>query len=124
MKRDMELVREILLKGEGDPAFNGARAFGISAASLGITDHTDQEVIYNAAHLVEAGYLPGNVRLAHAGAVIVTKLTWQGHEYLDATKDPDIWAKTKARAKGVASVGMSFLLEIAKSEIRMRLNLP
>lgn len=123
MKRDMDLVREILLKIEADPAFDGNRAQGVSAAGLGITDYTDQEVIYNAVQLVEAGYLVGNVRMAPSGIVIVTKMTWLGHEYLDATRDPDVWEKTKAKAKGVAGVGMGFLFEIAKAEIKAKLGL-
>jgi hypothetical protein len=123
MKRDMDLVREILIKIETNPAFNGDHNLWANRANLGITDYTDQEIVYNAAQLVEAGYLAGNVRMAHAGQVIVTKLTWRGHEYLDAIRDPDIWEKTKAKAKGVASVGMSFLFEIAKAEIKAKLGL-
>lgn len=123
MKRDMDLVRDILIKIEADPAFNGNHARGVSAVSMGITEYTDQEVIYNAVQLVEAGYLEGNVRMAHAGQVIVTKLTWRGHEYLDATRDPDIWEKTKAKAKSVTSVGVGMLLEIAKAEIKAKLGL-
>ena len=35
-----------------------------------------------------------------------------------------IWGKTKERAKTVASVGLSFLWEIAKAEIKTKLGLP
>ncbi len=123
MHRDMDLVREILLKIEADPEFDGNKMRGISGAALGITDHTDPEIFYNAVHLVEEGYLEGNVKMAHAGLVMVKKLTWRGHEYLDATRDPDIWEKTKAKAKGAASVGMGLLFEIAKAEIKKKLGL-
>lgn len=52
------------------------------------------------------------------------KITWRGHEYLDATRDPDIWEKTKAKAKIVSSVGVGILLDIAKAEIKAKLGLP
>ena len=61
--------------------------------------------------------------MAHAGQVIVKKLTWRGHEYIDATRDPDIWEKTKAKAKIVTSVGVGMFLEIAKAEIKAKLGL-
>jgi hypothetical protein len=94
----MDLVREILLKIEADPEFDGNKMRGISGAALGITDHTDPEIFYNAVHLVEEGYLEGNVKMSHA-------------------------EKTKAKAKGAASVGMGLLFEIAKAEIKKKLGL-
>jgi hypothetical protein len=51
-------------------------------------------------------------------------LSWQGHDFLNDIRDPEIWRKTKERAKGVASVGVGFLWEIAKAEVRAKLGLP
>jgi hypothetical protein len=51
-------------------------------------------------------------------------LTWKGHEFLDDIRDPGVWQKTKERTKGVASVGVGFLWEIAKAEVRAKLGLP
>ena len=50
-------------------------------------------------------------------------LTWQGHEFLDSVRDPDIWQKTKARAAPVATAAFGVILEIAKAEIRKKLGL-
>jgi hypothetical protein len=33
--------------------------------------------------LVEAGFLVGNTKLAAAGQIVISKLTWEGHEFLD-----------------------------------------
>ena len=54
---------------------------------------------------------------------IIRKLSWKGHEFLNDTRDPDIWSKTKERAKGVANAGMGLLWEIAKAEIKTKLGL-
>lgn len=54
---------------------------------------------------------------------VVNKLTWQGHELLDDIRDPDIWNKTKERAKVLSGVGVAFVWEIAKAEIKKKLGL-
>ena len=79
---------------------------------------------YHVALLVEAGFLSGNIKMASIGNVVVSKLTWEGHEFLDAIRDPDIWSKTKERAKGVASIGLGLVWEIAKAEVKAKLGLP
>jgi len=43
---------------------------------------------------------------------------------LDDIRDPDIWQKTKERAKGLISVGLTLIWEIAKAEIKTKLGLP
>jgi hypothetical protein len=128
MKRDMELIRTILLRVEEDPKFDGSFQ-GVDAISLRITDQPEAEVRYQLVLLVEAGFLIGNVKLANTnlpvfGPIVVARLTWQGHEFLDDIRDPQIWGKTKERAKAVASVGFGFLWEIAKAEIKTKLGLP
>jgi hypothetical protein len=131
MKRDMELIRTILLKVEADPKFNGS-ANPTDAASLGLTDHSNAEVIYHLIMLIEeAGFLAGNTKMARMGSpgafqasdVVVFKLTWQGHEFLDSVRDPDIWRKTKERAT-VTGVGLALLWEIARAELKKKLGLP
>jgi hypothetical protein len=120
----MDLIREILLKVEADPSFDGTQSKPISAAQLGIIGHTDKEVLYHVEQLIAAEYLAGKVmKTAHMSIVMVSKLTWGGHELLDAIRDPDVWDKTKARAKAVASVGVGFLWEIAKAEVKAKLGL-
>ena len=53
----------------------------------------------------------------------ISGLSWRGHDFLNDIRDPEIWRKTKERAKGVANVGVGFLWEIAKAEIRSKLGL-
>jgi hypothetical protein len=71
--------------------------------------------------MIEAGLIDGR-QTADPGAIIL-KLRWEGHEFLNDITDPDIWSKTKERAKGVANVGFSFLWEIAKAEMKTKLGL-
>lgn len=42
-------------------------------------------------------------------------MTWNGHEFLDAVRDPEIWQKTKDGASKVGSASIEFLWEMAKA---------
>ena len=116
MKRDMELVRNLLLGIERDPQLDGTQWVEVGRPSdLGITNHSLEEVAYHVRMLVEGGFVKGNV----AGEMpVISKLTWQGHEFLDDIRDQDIWDKTKERAKGLASVGLTLIWEIARPKSR------
>jgi hypothetical protein len=59
MKRDMELIRTILLKIEDDPEFDG-NYHPANATALGIVGYDHLEVVYHVAMLIEAGFLEGN----------------------------------------------------------------
>jgi Hypothetical protein (DUF2513) len=127
MKRNMDLVRNLLLGIEADPRFDGTQyphlreedVRGISGIS---GDNSNEEIYYHLMMLIEEGYIKGSGMME--GFPVVNKLTWKGHELIDDIRDQDIWAKTKERASGLTSVGISFIWEIAKAEIRKKLNLP
>jgi Hypothetical protein (DUF2513) len=70
--------------------------------------------------VIEAGFVKGNTSI---GMPMISKLTWQGHEFLDNVKDHDIWSKTKERVKGLPGVAITVVAEIAKAEIMKRLGL-
>jgi hypothetical protein len=120
MKRDMDLVRELLLRIEeaaDRPSWKALAPQG---------DETEtQRVIGHIRLLDEAGLIRGSKSI-HGGSDIPEniELTWKGHEFLNDVRDPVIWGKTKERAKAVASVGLNFVWEIAKAEIKTKLGLP
>ncbi len=96
MHRDMDLVRELLIKLESDQKLNGTRWIQYTPKELGVSDRSAEEVGYHLGLLVEEGFVRGVV-----GTEIIppiSKLTWQGHEFLEDIRDPDIWSKTKERA--------------------------
>jgi len=121
MKRDMDFIREILLRVEVDPRFNGSHFIVFDTSDF--KDHSQEEIAYHIDLLFEAGLVEGAATL-DAPAAAISKLTWKGHEFIDDTGDPDIWAKTKERTKGLVSVGIAIVSEVAKAEIKKKLGLP
>ena len=43
------------------------------------------------------------------------RLTWAGHDYLDAVRDPKVWQKTKDATEKVGSWTFEIVKELAKS---------
>ena len=122
MKRNMELVRQLLLRIEEDKRMDGTQWVCFEASDFGIPDHSSEEIAYHLEMLVEEGFVRG--KSGFMGMPVIHKLTWKGHEFLDDIRDPDIWTKTKERAKGLTTVGIELIWEIAKAEIKQKLGLP
>jgi hypothetical protein len=124
MQRDMDLVRDLLLRIDADNEMNGQREFMFETPEeLGFSGRSVEELAYHIELLIEAGFVKGQISLGMPLHVI-SKLTWNGHEFLDNIRDEGIWGKTKKRLSGLSSVGLSVVAEIAKAEIKKHLGLP
>lgn len=111
MKRDMELLREILFyfeKRESDQLVTpediiAGKEVIIEGYDGGlISDHVD--VMY------EGGLLEGYADRAKDGRLIQvypTRLTWQGHEFLAAARNESVWEKARETASA-NSLNLSF----------------
>lgn len=114
MKRDMDLVREILLAIEAEPE-NLRRG-------LKIEGREDAIVWGHIELLKQAGYLDEPFRdfLGKRRLSMGIALTWQGHEFLESIRDGEIWKKTKSGAASVGSWSITLLGELAKGAIRQK----
>ena len=118
MKRDMDLIRDLLILIDADPRLDGTQWLEITHSDF--PSHALKEVAYHIVLLVEAGYVRGNI----GGSMpAVSRLTWEGHEFVDDIKDSGVWEKTKARLDGLPGVALSVIAEVAKAEIKKRLGL-
>lgn len=116
MKRDMDLVRALLLFVESDPKFDGRGAIPcFDAKGLGFEQWSNQEVMYHLDMLLDAGYLTGK---RSSIAPIVSGLSMPGHDFLDSVRDPVIWEKTKDAAKSAGGFTLTLLGDLAKGFLR------
>lgn len=110
MKRDMDLVRKILLtieESEGPPD-----KIRINGYDDGTVDrHLD---LLQKAGLIEADVLRSG-QAPYIMSVRVDGLTWAGHEFLDDARNDTVWAKAK---KSAASVGGSVSLQVFRELLR------
>lgn len=119
MRRDDDLVRQILLTIEESSDTLSVNRMSIAQASR-------EEIVYHLQLLDDAGFIEAkflcgdNVVLE----VLINRLTWAGHEFLDAVRDDTTWATAKSRvASTVGSASLQILQAVATSIIMAKLGL-
>jgi uncharacterized protein DUF2513 len=115
MKRDLDLVRRILLALEASP-------HGFAPATFTVPGY-DQETIGHHVWLMHQGGLltAEEVTAQHDPSPIALPeaITWRGHEFLDTTRSDRVWRTLKAALKDKAislpfSLIEALALKIAK----------
>ncbi len=108
MKRDMELIRLILLEIEKAPDAS-------SIADLPVDGYTTSVVAYHCKLLYEAGFVSDYDDLFAEGELCdfsVGGLTWEGYDYLDCIRDDSLWGKTKDTIK---DKGLPLMIDTIKT---------
>ena len=105
MKRDMELIRKILLQIE-DTVDNGV------TYCLHINGYSMEQLAYHCSILYEGGYIHYYDNESFSDSFGVGRLTWDGHDFLDKIREDTIWNKTKDT---ITEKGLPFVFDIVKS---------
>ena len=108
MKRDMGLIREILLQVEARPSVN-------DWGPVEIDGRSQEEISYHVMMLGDDGLLEAlDMRtLGPDGFKYDPKfLTARGHDFLDSIRSPSVWGKVKQQ---LAVIGGSASLEVVKT---------
>jgi hypothetical protein len=122
MKRDLDLIREILLHIECGEQYDGTREFYYSTPEdMGLSGCTPREFVYHCTLLIEDGYIDGAATIVN---IVVRRLTSSGHDFLDDIRDAGVWKRVKNRLGSLPGVALSIVAELAKSEIKKHLALP
>jgi len=120
VKRDMDLIRDMLLKIEADPRMNGSHYVVFDTSDF--EGHSQEEIAYHIDLLFEVHFVEGAATL-DAPAAAISKLTWKGHEFTDNIRDSGVWNDVKERIKGLPSVAITVVAELALAEVKKRLHL-
>lgn len=112
MKRDMDLVRSILMEVESaDDEMEVADLIGVPGG------HSLPDIAYHVEMLAAHGLIDASVQRTKSGLVggIISGLTWDGCDYLDAIRDDSTWQRTKKVIKdSVGSTTLSVIKEAAQ----------
>lgn len=107
MKRDMELIRKLLLEVEDSE--------GWAPDTFEIEGYSDEQIGYHCHLLVQSGLAEGSDTTtsgSSAPSAMLTTLTWEGHEFIEAARDEKRWKKAMGLA---ASKGGAVSTEILKA---------
>lgn len=118
MKRDMDLVRKIMLAVE-------ASERPLDSSLIRIGGYTGEMITEHMRLLNEAGLIEGisAYSVEHKLKWIELRLTWNGHDFLDAARNESIWTETvtEVRRKSGAvpfEVLKGLLMEVARESVR------
>jgi hypothetical protein len=121
MKRDLELIRKMVLAIEAAPS-------GYAPDDLKFDGYTDAQVGYHAHLLIDAGLAKGE-DVSELGSEspegFISSLTWDGHEFADAARDETRWRKAMGvvQEKG-GTVTIGALTQLLVSLMKSTLGLP
>tara|TARA_Y100000296_G_scaffold83612_2_gene115056 strand:+ start:159998 stop:160423 length:426 start_codon:yes stop_codon:yes gene_type:complete len=125
MKRDMDLIRDLLLQIE-----DGRRSFDLltpeiaeilGESSEGRLPREQAELLeYHLDLLDNAGLITIKAKLSGA-AWQIGQITWAGHDFLDTIRDPAIWRETKAGAKKAGGFSLDLLKALAKGLVKKKI---
>lgn len=109
MKRDMELVIKILKEVEEKDSIE---PFNLRMSDEG---YDDDLVMYHLILMSEAGLIETFELTTLGGSnVMVKRLTWEGHEFLDAARNDSVLSKAKEIAKQKGAELSSLPLMVVK----------
>lgn len=121
MKRDMDLIRDLLLRIEDASEEPNSSAF------IEECDETEKDRVTKHLRLLhEAGLIKGIISNLLRGRWRIQniELTWQGHDFVGTVRDPEVWARTKETAQkagtGAIELVWGIAKEVAKAEIKRR----
>ena len=109
MKRNWDVIRELLSKTE-DCSHPGDY---VQLSSF--PPERGAEISYHMELLFEAGLVDGQMsKTIGPGSYdfFATRLTWNGHEFLDGIRSETVWQKTK---KAFATKGVTMTFDLVKS---------
>jgi hypothetical protein len=117
MKRDMDLIRLLLLRSEGD-----------ATAESECNSYAVPVVSYHVQLMIDAGLIEGTALRDPDGTFsrsVVSRLTWAGHDFIESTRDNTVWKKAKEHVlKPGASWTFDLLKDWVKQEIKGKIGLP
>ena len=130
MTRDMDLIRELLLSLERLPPLPGS-IYILKPGDGVITndgkicatfDGYSQELIgYHLSLIKEARFIKGGTSTVMMNATLFERLSWEGHDFLDSVRSPEVWAKTKRGAEAAGGFTVDLLKDLAKGFVKKQI---
>ena len=110
MKRDMDLIRDLLLRIEETPA-------NAHPDDIAVEGYDEAAINEHLEMLIQDGFVAGKVNYSGMGderiyLVVVKRLTWKGHDFVDTIRNDTVWKNTK---RTILEKGGAMSLEIVSA---------
>lgn len=117
MKRDMDLIRSILLSIENNDEMDAYSYSPLDPEDIPDVATTASKLNYHLTLLIEQQLLRGKVSMLP----IVSGLTMSGHDFLDSIRDPLLWEQTKKAAGEAGGFTLELLGDLARGFIKTQI---
>ncbi len=116
MKRDLQLIKEILLYVEAHAEEGSAPIGRIDLEG----EYPQPEIAGHVQLLIDAGFVDGKVYRTHSdgSSYLVSRLSWSGSEFLDDARDARAWRRVLRDVGYSASVS---LVKVMLQKVRVEL---
>lgn len=107
MKRDLDLIRDLLLYIEA------SETYPVHSYDIEIPEADESQILFHIELLIDADYIEAlNSSTIGRRSYYIYRLTMSGCDYLDSVRDEQIWKDTASK---IISAAGSATLEIVKS---------
>ena len=112
MKRDMNLIRAMLLQIESS-------SDGIRNLVVEVEGHSSMEVNYHLRLLIDYGLIEGIVTETQGPPIIwIRRMTWDGHDFLEAIRPRDVWQRVQQRLDALGGAAFDIVKGVALDEAK------
>src|SRR5215203_241943 len=119
MKRDLDLVRQLLLQIEALPAG--------PPVQYRTSEIEDPVLLAHFELAIAAGLVNGKLARsqgARGDVISISGLTWEGHEWIEMVRSQSVWSETKATLlEGAGALTYELVKEVAVKILRQRAGL-
>ncbi|VWC53801.1 hypothetical protein BLA13014_08264 [Burkholderia aenigmatica] len=125
MKRDMDPIRELLLKLEARPVpHSGIEWIVPDRLDIQVPGHDIEAIGYHLSLLEQAGLVEAEgmgFGISPGPGIAFRGLSWAGHDFLDTVRSADVWDKTSKVARAVGGLTVDLLMATAKTYLETKI---
>jgi Hypothetical protein (DUF2513) len=109
MKRNLDLIRKMMQALEQDEQLDGRSVYICYASQLfAFPEHNEKELAYNLMMIIDEAWLDAEYITA-SGSFLFKRLTVEGHDFIDSTRDLTVWERAKSTARAAGGETLSLL---------------
>lgn len=121
MRRDLDLIRALLLKLEQWPMEMGDVVTIVADdPAIAVEGYTTHQIHDHLSWILERGLVEQFDSQPMMG-ITFSRLSWEGADFLDAVRDPEVWRKTKRATEGAGGFSMELVRDLARGFIKKQI---
>lgn len=120
VKRDIDLIRELMLKLEGMPLEYGDNIHLLpDDYRIRIDGYSFEQIAYHLSLIEQAEFIERG-RSGPAIGIMFSGISWAGHDFIDSVRNQDAWDNTKSIAVAVGGFTVDILVTSAKAYLQQK----